>query len=431
MQMNRTARLGFVVLLLLSVPAIAVSAEFSVGAAVGIVTPPAGSYLAGYGRDRRAESRHDDLYARAVVIQAQHEAVAIVVIDCIGLLYPDVQRIRARAVALLDGEVLAPERIIVTSTHTHAGPDVAGLWGGHIFSSGRDEAYIDHLVETAAQQIVQAVAALQPALMKAGSATAVFSWVENRSEPGLLDNRISVVQFVDDAGNSIATLTNYPCHPTVLGPDNHQISADYVGGFYQFMDSSLGGVNLFLQGAIGGWVQPLQGDRSFALAREYGELLGEVSSAVLLEAERIAQPAISFASTTFDIPLRNFGFRLLMFIGVLDRQMFDGGLRTEVAWFSVGGVQIATHPGETSPAYSIATRNLMGNPRHSMVLGLGLDALGYILKPEFFTDPESYPHADYLTTVSVGPAAAPRLMQALQTIVPQTQPGQSGTGAGR
>jgi len=156
-----------------------------------------------------------------------------------------------------------------------------------------------------------------------------------------------------------------------------------------------------------------------------------VSSAVLLEAERIAQPAISFASTTFDIPLRNFGFRLLMFIGVLDRQMFDGGLRTEVAWFSVGGVQIATHPGETSPAYSIATRNLMGNPRHSMVLGLGLDALGYILKPEFFTDPESYPHADYLTTVSVGPAAAPRLMQALQTIVPQTQPGQSGTGAGR
>jgi hypothetical protein len=60
----------------------------------------------------------------------------------------------------------------------------------------------------------------------------------------------------------------------------------------------------------------------------------------------------------------------------------------------------------------------MGNPRHSMILGLGLDALGYMLRPAFFEQPEEFPHADYLTTVSVGPEAAPRLMAALTEIIP-------------
>jgi len=406
----------FVVLLLTA--AFPAAARLQVGAAAVAINPEVDSYLAGYDRDRRVQGIHDDVFVKAVVVKDEQQALAFVVVDCIGLLFPDVARIRQRVADLLDSEQLEPERIIVSSTHTHSGPDVAGLWGGHLFSSGRDEDYIDRLVETAALQIVAAFEAMQPAVMKADSALLQLSWVRNLSEPGLLDDRFNVIQFSGLDGSSIATLSNFPCHPTVLGPENHLVSADYLGGFYQAMDRRYGGVNLFLQGAIGGWVQPEQGDRSFELARDYGEMLALVSMELLRYAQPISRTSIAFASRSFEIPLQNWGFRLLMFLGVVERDLVAGQVPTQVAWGAIGPVQFATHPGETSPAYSLATRELMGSPRYSMVLGLGLDALGYILKPDFFDNPDAYPHADYLTTVSVGPAAAPSVMQALASIIP-------------
>ena len=51
-------------------------------------------------------------------------------------------------------------------------------------------------------------------------------------------------------------------------------------------------------------------------------------------------------------------------------------------------------------------------------MGLTQDAMGYILKPEYFAEDVSYPHAEYLTSVSVGVEAGPRVMAALEEIVP-------------
>ena len=397
-----------------------------VGAASAPISPGMGTFLAGYDRDRRSEGVADEVFAQAVVIADEHLALAIVVIDCIALLHDDVLAIRRRVMARLTEQnnplPLTAERIVVTSTHTHSGPDVAGLWGRHLFSSGRDEAYIERLVSTAAEQVLRAAEGRVPARARGASVRAVLSWVENVSEPGLLDDRLSVMQFVratgPDAGASIATLTNFACHPTVLGPDNHLVSADYVAGFYADMAAALGGVNLFLQGSIGGWVQPVQADRSFGLAAGYGETVAVIAQAALSEAVDQTSSMLAFRSTDIRFPLENFGFRLMLWLGVLDRELEDGHFRTQAAWFSIGDAQFVTHPGETSPAYSLASRALMDDAQHTFVLGLGLDALGYILKPEYFEHPELIPNADYLTSVSVGPQTGPLLMQALEALIP-------------
>lgn len=177
-------------------------------------------------------------------------------------------------------------------------------------------------------------------------------------------------------------------------------------------------VNLFLQGAIGGWVQPEQGDRSYQLAGQYGALIAKIAEQALSDAPLQSKDDLQFVATDIDIPLDNLGFRLLMFLGVLDRTLVDGNMHTRAAWFSIGESGFATHPGETSPAYSLATRELMSEAQQTFILGLGLDALGYILKPEYFAEDASYPHSDYLTSVSVGPQAAPKLMLALESIIP-------------
>jgi hypothetical protein len=47
----------------------------------------------------------------------------------------------------------------------------------------------------------------------------------------------------------VATVVNYACHGTVLGPDNLLVSADWIGVMRQKVEAELGGLTLFLQGA--------------------------------------------------------------------------------------------------------------------------------------------------------------------------------------
>ena len=386
---------------------------FDVGAGSVSITPAAGTYLAGYGPDRRSTGRLDPVWVKAVVIKTGAEQLAIITVDCIGLTRPDVLRIDAGVRLGLPGM-----HVVVASTHTHAGPDVVGIWGPALWRSGRDEAYIDRLVETAVALVTQTARETEAATSRVASVDAPMSWVENVSEKELLDSRMAVLQFVSSSGETLATLTNYACHPTVLGPDNTLVSADYVHGFYRRMAASLTGEHLFLQGAIGGWVQPVQGDRSHALAIGLGESLADVALTALMAGEENVYAPLSFVTREFDVPLDNWGFRLLIWIGVLERELHAGAMRTSVAWFQVGQAQFVTHPGETSPAYSLASRALL-NTRHSFVMGLTQDAMGYILKPEYFAEDVSYPHAEYLTSVSVGVEAGPRVMAALEEIVPK------------
>ena len=89
---------------------------------------------------------------------------------------------------------------------------------------------------------------------------------------------------------------------------------------------------------------------------------------------------------------------------------------TEMAWFKIGNAQFITHPGETPPSYSMASKELM-NTEPKFVLGLGLDAMGYILEPKFFEDP-TVPHAEYLTRMSPGPDAGPKVMTVAEGLIP-------------
>ena len=387
------------------------------GAASTEVSPQPGMFIAGDARNRRFAGEHDPLHARAVVVSHGDEAAAIVVVDNIGLSHPDVQRIQRRAAELTTSVALAPERILVSSTHTHSGPDVVGLWGEHELSSGRDEEYMERLIDATAQQVASAATRRQPVTLSVASVDAPLAWVENVTEPGLLDQRLTIIRLQAADGTTLATLTNYACHPTVLDGVSDQVSADYVGGFYRAMREQLEGEHLFLQGAIGGWVQPVKDDRGYELADHYGASLAEAALDALALAAPSLDARLEFRRQPFEIPLENAGFIALLEAGVLQRPLYDGNLRTEVAYLRLGSVGLATHPGETSPAHSLATREMLGSP-HTMVLGLTQDALGYILKPEYFEAGNHIPSADYLTATSVGPEAAPRMLQALQAVIP-------------
>lgn len=385
-----------------------------VGAASAPVNPPLGTYLAGYDQDRKSSGVHDNLYAKAVVFSDETTAVALVVVDCIGLQYDTVNEIRAAASEKVTTVSLPPERIVVQSTHTHCGPDVIGLWGPDQTHTGRDKHYMAGLVETAAQQVARAAADLRPAHV-AYAQTECTGWAVNDSEPDIVDHSVTILQCTAPSGDSVVTLTNFACHPTVLDGDTTQVSADWVGYFYEGM-AGLPGEHLFLQGAIGPWIQPVTPERTFALAEKYGTNLADKVLAALDRTQPLEDTALRCAHRPFAMPIKNDAFRMMGALGLVPRD-FTETVQTEVAWFAVGPAQFATHPGETAPAFAAETRALM-DTAPKFILGLGLDELGYVCPTYYFERTDEIPHADYLISMSPSPQAGPAMMAALEAIIP-------------
>lgn len=402
-----------IVLALLLLAAPDLRGQWRVGAAAAPVNPAPGAFVAGHTLNRRFTGVHDDLFVKAVVVSDARTAVALLTFDCIGLLHPQLEDIRRAVATRIPGFDTA--RVVMSSTHTHTGPDVVGLWGPERMRSGVDTAYLDRLVATAADQLALAWAARVPARADYAATTHGDGWVYNISRPGQLDRSLVTLRFRDLQGRCLATLTNFACHPTILDGAFEEVSSDYVAGFYRRMDSVFGGVNLFLQGAIGGWVQPEREEKSFDRAFFRGRGLAEAVHAALLRPKPLPGRDIGFESQRLRLAVDNPGFRMLAQAGVIQRAIGDS-VTTEMALFRIGGAHFATHPGESTPGMSLRTRALLPAAGPRFVLGLGMDALGYILDAGFFSGAERPPHAEYLCNMSLGPETSEAVMRTVATL---------------
>lgn len=403
-----------VLLVLLSVTA-GLQAQWRVGASAAAINPDKGAFVAGHTLDRRFTGVHDDIHVKAVAVSDGRASVVILTFDCIGLLHPQLLEIRRTVAGLVRDPDFDTARIVMSSTHTHSGPDVVGLWGPDRMHSGVDTAYLTRLVSIAARQVVQAWHARVPARADYAEAEHGEGWVYNISKPESLDRSLVTLRFRDMRGRSIATLTNFACHPTILDGATEEVSSDYVAGFYRKMDSAAGGVNLFLQGAIGGWVQPEHEAKTFEQASFRGAGLADAVLQALASSKSLPGRDIAFERQRLRLPVANPGFRMLAQAGVIRREIGDS-VETEVALFRIGRASFATHPGETLPGMSLRTRALLpaGGPR--FVMGLGMDALGYILDRAFFEGDPRPPHSEYLCSMSVGPETSELVMTAIAAL---------------
>lgn len=390
-----------------------------VGASSVSINPDIGMFIAGDKPNRQFTGIHDSLFAKAVVLRKGKEMLALVTIDCIGLLYPDTQKIREKTCEMINDTLLTPERIIVASNHIHSGPDVVGIWGPSQMESGVDSVYMQRMIEASALQVKKAFDMMEPARIFSASGEFGEEWVSNICEPEEIDRELGTIQFLDTSGKNIATITNFACHPTFYDAVQNKVSADYVGAFYADLSKSLPGEHLFFQGAIGGWVQPLKEDQSFEVGQRRGEELSAEVQRLLKEKKELSYDDIAFRNVVFELPVSNPGWAQLSEAGIIKRDI-STTTTTEIAWFKIGEAQFITHPGETPPAYSHASKKLM-DEGPKFVIGLGLDAMGYILKPEYFEPETDLPHAEYLTRMSPGKEAGPLVLENIEKLIGQAE----------
>jgi hypothetical protein len=98
-----------------------------------------------------------------------------------------------------------------------------------------------------------------------------------------------MVSILNGHGKRLATLVNFACHGTVLGPDNLLVSADWIGAMRLQVEAELGGLTLFLQGAAANLNPDMYWEdvRAFEMVAEQGY---SVATAVLIAARDESGP---------------------------------------------------------------------------------------------------------------------------------------------
>jgi hypothetical protein len=374
-------------------------------------------YLAGFGNDRRATTIHDDLYARALTIQTGQTTLVLVALDLIGFFRPDVYEVIER---VQTSEV----SIVIASTHTHHGPDAMGLWGPDDKTRGVDEAWMSATKQKIVDVIHASLSALEPASVK-WTSVRVPGLVKNARNPEILDDELTVLQFTDVTVTSKVTVTlmNFPCHPEVLWEHNPNITSDYVGYLREEVEKQTGAPCIFFSGALGGMMTPDVKDHSFEEAEFMGRKLAEEGIASLSKVEsqksliRVEKRLIKAKLTNI---LYKLAFRRKLLPDVRDKK---GYITTEVNLIKIGGLWLATVPGELLPKLGLQLKAWMkeAGAQVAGVIGLANDELGYILPVEDFKYPWNpfKPGKHYEETNSIGKEIAVKVMNSLKELVSQ------------
>ncbi len=416
---------------LLLVASLSVQAQsIRVGAAVRVITPdPLLPVSGGIGVPHPVKEKRGDLFARAMVFEQGSTRFAIVNVDNLG--WTSILGNRSRA--LIKG--IAPENILIGATHTHSSPDAYGFpdMSGKSYA---DLTYLDWCVKQIADAVNEALANLQPASLKVAMDEAKGKIAYNYYAPALYDPRCGVIQAIATSGprmgKPIATLVNYAVHPEVLGNSRGILSPDMIGPLYQKIESTIGGVALFMNGAQGGMVtadtrleygKEGQGQKEANTWEEcirIGELLADEAMRIVAAAPVLVNPALYCTSRKLEFPIDS---EIMRYILKKSPLKYEGGkenyVTTQLNLLNIGPAQILTVPGEALPNVGYYVKRNM-NTKMPFLFGLTNDAFGYMLAKVDFN---SFKRYEYVSRTSLGEMTAEIYMeQALKLVKESPKP---------
>ena len=218
------------------------------GGAELVITPPMGVEMAGYGpyEKRICTEVLDDLYARALWLESDGQALAIIAADVCMV---DLATHEATVAILKERCGLDGTHLMICASHTHSGPAVLPTiaWGRV------DQEYAARLPRLYAQVALAAREAAGPARI-GFCRTPITRVGVNREQPaiGLTDPAAQLLRVDRPDGQAAAVLYNFGAHGVTRYPYTSRISADWPGLLAALLRSRLpGAIPLFQQGPCG------------------------------------------------------------------------------------------------------------------------------------------------------------------------------------
>lgn len=262
------------------------AAGFRAGVARVDITPPVGHAMGGYSaRKGNATGTHDPLTATVLVLESEGHKTALIAADLRSFVSTRIGELAKQRYGI--------DSTIISVSHTHSGPltwEARTPW----YTQAEDK-----MVDA----IGQATKALAPATLAAGVSQVYVGFNRRKVDNGVatmwwrnadklpshpVDPEVTVLVVRAPGGATKAVLVNYACHPSILGPDNLEYSADYPGAMRKAIETqNPGALAMFVQGGAGDTnpyrdKEPVPG--GFAAAAETGEALAKAVAAAVKRA---------------------------------------------------------------------------------------------------------------------------------------------------
>lgn len=346
----------------------------------------------GFGRVRKSTGLLAPIYVRAVVISDGEHVVAFAENETQGAF----AAYKRGAYGLIDigaaveaatGGRIPRTHVIVSSDHSHAGPDTTGVWGG------LPDSYLAFIREQTVGAITDALAARRPAQLLTGTADATALLHSQFSEPpnDQVDGELRVLVAADpgDVARRQTILINFAAHATVMGSDNTLISADWPGAVSTRVEQALGVNTAVVMVADVGRTQPerseLPGETDPQKLDAYAD---DVTARVLQAAGHLTRSSgthVDAAQLFLRETYANTFFPISVLGSVIARSnqppwLDESVVGTVVSAVRVGDLFFAAVPGEGYPGIQFALQERVPAERH-FIFGLANDQLGYLIAP--------------------------------------------------
>lgn len=220
------------------------------------ITPTEPMRLSGYSnRTIPAKDAYEKLHVRSMVFEGKEgERYAIVSVDLLGLSAQQNAKIARRVEAT---HQIPRERLVVSCTHTHTGPQLTEPASNLLstpFTEEETRRAID-FAERLTQEIVgvigDSITDLKPGKMFLGEGQATFAmnrrklidgkWVMVPNPEGPVDHSLPFLKITDSDGTIRGLIFNYACHATTLGPNDNQYNPDWPGFAAKFLEEAYPG----------------------------------------------------------------------------------------------------------------------------------------------------------------------------------------------
>lgn len=385
----------------------------------------------------RAED-DEHTWLRSFVLSEDGTTVVFLTVDAVGagnIVTGEMSRRIAEATGV------DATRILFGSTHSHAGADLQGLWGGV------PQDWIENVLYPEAVGVVaDALASLREVelRLRQGDAAAFNSYRRPQVDPAdEADPLMSLLEARDRrSGRPVGQLLQFNAHPTSINEDPRTPHPDYILGAVDRLETE-GGVAVFYNGPIAD-ASARGGDAPedatpYERVRARGRAMAE--HALDFGDGSVLAPGLEFRQEQAILPVTNPLFVGAAAAGAFNRYYNFTGLPLEqipfvgeafttlpqvapvaptpVSRIRLGSgeaaMDIVTIPGEATNTYGRAIRAL-GDGSPMMLLGLTHNSFGYIIPADEFNYIDTgggtglaVPFTNYEEFVSLGPLTAPLL----------------------
>ena len=282
--------------------------KIKVGLGEATITPPVGTPMRGYVRSDVSQGVHDELYARALVVEGEDStsiAMITIAVANVGVRYMDAIR---KGINKQTG--IPVNNIAISCTHTHSGPYV----------EKSDSTYQKLFIEQSIRSAVDAWNKRVPGRIGFGS-TQVLELAKNdrKMEYGgqTADPEAAIIKVENAKGQLTGVAFNYGCHPSTLDKHNFLFTEDWpyysIKGIKEavgqdvwvaYYQSAQGDAKVGYTAELSAIGADMGGIRTFEYAEYKGNMMVDAVLKTLPSIQTSGNPVIKTANGYYNYPLR-------------------------------------------------------------------------------------------------------------------------------